>query len=178
MRALPHFQVVDDGNGVVQYAVTSRTGLTLGWLELLLLEWLAFLRYSSNDPVPSSWLAVFCPVLAWYTLKRQTRRQESLLVMKAVGVQLSSQVVLHLPVLRARCIKLPLSSTSKTFIPASSIQDIVLLEGLQGWSIIWYLAVAQQESNGTKLHVIFPHALPRLAILRRVWQDARSVLGL
>lgn len=49
MRALPHFQVVDDGNGVVQYAVTSRTGLTLGWLELLLLGWLAFLRYSSND---------------------------------------------------------------------------------------------------------------------------------
>lgn len=37
----------------------------------------------------------------------------------------------------------------------SSIREIVLLEGIQGWSIIWYLAIAQKEKDSTKLHVIF-----------------------
>lgn len=75
--------------------------------------------------------------------------------MEALGVQLSSQNILQIPLFPTQQIVFPLSGRSKTFIPASSIQDIVLLEGIQGWSIIWYLAIAQRDKEGTKLHVTF-----------------------
>lgn len=75
--------------------------------------------------------------------------------MQQIGVQIASQTVLQL--LHARTLKfaLPLSGKAKTFLPASSIQDIVLLEGIQGWSIIWYLAIAQKNGSSTKIHVVF-----------------------
>lgn len=75
--------------------------------------------------------------------------------MEALGVQLSSQNILQIPLFRTQQFAFPLSDRSKTFIPASSIQDIVLLEGIRGWSIIWYLAIAQRDNEGTKLHVTF-----------------------
>ena len=75
--------------------------------------------------------------------------------MQGIGAQLSGQIMLEVPRKRAATIWIPLSGNSKLFIPESSIQEIVLLEGIQGWSIIWYLAIAQKKGNGTKLHVIF-----------------------
>lgn len=50
MRALPYLQVVDSGDGVAEYSVTSKAGwLSFGWLDAVLLGWFTFLNYGNNQ---------------------------------------------------------------------------------------------------------------------------------
>ena len=35
------------------------------------------------------------------------------------------------------------------------IKDIVLLEGIQGWSVIWYLAIIADNGKDVTVHVVF-----------------------
>lgn len=79
--------------------------------------------------------------------------------MREFGAQLSDQMVLELPTSRSKTLLIPLSGTSKLFIPVSSIQEILLLEGIQGWTIIWYLAIIQKDGTSSRIHVIFKVSL-------------------
>lgn len=179
MRALPHLQIDDKWDGIAQYTVSSRPGwLTLGWLDVLLWVSLVALYLSEDLHLIRSYVALTCLLALWAGLKRRTRRRESLLVIQAFGAQLSSQMVLELHVWRDKTLLIPVSGRSILFIPMPSIQEILLLEGIQGWSVIWYLAIIQKDTIGSKIHVIFKKSLPRLHILRQVWQGSRYVLGM
>ncbi len=76
-------------------------------------------------------------------------------------------------------------SASVSFIPLSSIGDVIINEAVYGWGIIYYLAIltwspaqggAQGEPSDAKLVIGFPELLPRLALVREVWQGVRATL--
>ena len=76
-------------------------------------------------------------------------------------------------------------SSNITFVPLSSIGDVVINEGVHGWRIIYYLAIliwspAQGGAPGrpteVKVAVAFPELLPRLAEVTKVWQGVRATL--
>lgn len=75
--------------------------------------------------------------------------------MRDFGAQLTDQLVLEFPILQGKTLCIPVSRTSKFFLPISSMQEILLLEGIQGWSIKWYLAIIQKKGSSSQIHVIF-----------------------
>lgn len=75
--------------------------------------------------------------------------------MRALGVQLSSSLALKLDVPLYGQLTMPLSGSSKLFVPAFMIQDVLLLEGIARWTISWYLAIVQDDGNSVELRVVF-----------------------
>ena len=51
--------------------------------------------------------------------------------------------------------ELPISGQATTFIPLSTIQDVLILEGIHGWAVIYYLAVLQDDGDSVRVHVVF-----------------------
>lgn len=92
-------------------------------------------------------------------LTRTVRRPsaESILAIAGLGLQLSTTrgIVLSIPT-RSAPLRIPLS-TSRLFLPLNSISDVVINEGIYGWTIIYYLVIIQDDGNGpVKLRVGFP----------------------
>jgi len=127
----------------------------------------------------------------WVKWKTSTVLEESILAIRLVGLQLSTTrgISFAVPIFlrpllpsflaKAPALSIPIT-TSHLFLPLSSISDIVVNEGIFGWTIIYYLVVIQDgntEGEGqVKLRVGFPELLPRVATLRKVWQGLRHVL--
>jgi len=88
---------------------------------------------------------------------------ESLLVFQHLGVQLeTSRGYFGLPL-----------STSSEFIPAASINDIVINEALSAWQFKHYLAILQSRptaSQGPKLSVAFKNILPPVTLLSEIYR--------
>lgn len=109
--------------------------------------------------------------------------EESLLVIRGLGIQTSSSSATYL------------SKTARRFIPTTQIQDIVIHEAFKGFEVRFYLAViVEGEPN---VVVVFPVSmlvrlflpevchllidmlqklLPRRAILEEVWRGSRHCL--
>ncbi|OJD24069.1 hypothetical protein ACJ73_04575 [Blastomyces percursus] len=114
-----------------------------------------------------------CPVSAVlvYIIFRRGYTEESLLVIRGLGVQTSTSSATYL------------STASTRFIPTTQIQDIVIHEAFKCFEVKFYLAIiVEGESN---VVVVFPTAsnasdqqnlLPRRSILEDVWKGARKCL--
>ncbi|EEH08511.1 conserved hypothetical protein [Histoplasma capsulatum G186AR] len=105
-----------------------------------------------------------CPVSAVlvYIIFRRGYTEESLLVIRGLGVQTSTSSATYL------------SKASTRFIPTTQIQDIVIHEAFKGFEVKFYLAIiVEGESN---VVVVFPNLLPRRSILEAVWKGARKCL--
>ncbi|KLJ06395.1 phosphatidylinositol glycan, class H [Blastomyces silverae] len=105
-----------------------------------------------------------CPVSAVlvYIIFRRGYTEESLLVIRGLGVQTSTSSATYL------------STASTRFIPTTQIQDIVIHEAFKGFEVKFYLAIiVEGESN---VVVVFPNLLPRRSILEDVWKGARKCL--
>ena len=63
--------------------------------------------------------------------------------MRGIGVQLEHRRILSLG---ARAITVPFTSGS-AFIPLASIDDIVLVERLSGWAIVWSLIILSRAAG-------------------------------
>jgi hypothetical protein len=73
--------------------------------------------------------------------------KESVIIMPGLGIQLETHRGLP---------KRPLYA-SRTFIPQSSLRDLVINEGLQTWDVRYYLvATAGKPQDGTILSVVYP----------------------
>lgn len=68
---------------------------------------------------------------------------DGLLVMRGIGVQVEHRRTVALG---ARAITVP-SSSSSAFIPLAAIDDIVLIERLSGWAIVWSLVVISRAAD-------------------------------
>lgn len=94
--------------------------------------------------------------------------QDSIMVIKDVGIQLSSRDMWGF--------------TKKEFIPLSDTIDIVIHEGFYGFAqVIFYMCVltlpkhrSGSEENGIK--IVFPNFLPRKPILVDVCRQSREML--
>ncbi|EQL34450.1 phosphatidylinositol glycan, class H [Blastomyces dermatitidis ATCC 26199] len=105
-----------------------------------------------------------CPVSAMlvYIIFRRGYTEESLLVIRGLGVQTSTSSATYL------------STASTRFIPTTQIQDIVIHEAFKGFEVKFYLAIiVEGESN---VVVVFPNLLPRRSVLEDVWKGARKCL--
>ncbi|GAA93450.1 uncharacterized protein L969DRAFT_65124 [Mixia osmundae IAM 14324] len=108
--------------------------------------------------------SALCLLIALAIPVRQARlvRKESLIALRGIGVQLSAQTWL---------------GTRVTFVDATDLSAIVLLESIRGWTIIWTLAVIEQRpAREARIHVAFKHSLPLLATLTPIWRGSRSTM--
>lgn len=108
--------------------------------------------------------------------------------MRGLGLQLTTTTGLQIPFLPH--IKIPLFQ-KHLFLPIETISDIIINEGIFGWTIIYYLVIividnSNEDSTGSggkevgggdvRLRVGFEEMLPRLAELRLIWQGIRSTM--
>ncbi|KAN0083226.1 GPI-GlcNAc transferase complex, PIG-H component domain containing protein [Elaphomyces granulatus] len=97
-----------------------------------------------------------------YVVFRRGHTEESLLVIRGLGIQTSTSWAMYW------------STAATRFIPTTQIQDIVIHEAFQGFEVRFYLAViVEGEPNAV---VVFPSLLPNRRILEEVWRGTRQCL--
>lgn len=98
-----------------------------------------------------------------WACSRRSSREESLLIIRGLGIQTSTSSASYL------------STPTTRFIPTSQVQDIFIHEAFIGFSVKFYLAVIVEGEEESV--VVFPKLLPRREVLEEVWRGSRSVLG-
>ncbi|GAM89800.2 hypothetical protein ANO11243_078390 [Dothideomycetidae sp. 11243] len=93
---------------------------------------------------------------------RRPYTEESLLVVRGLGVQTSSSSGTYLSTARTR------------FIPTSAIQDIFLHEAFKGFEVKFYLAIVVEGEED--LVVVFPKIFPKRQLLEEVWRGTKACL--
>ncbi|KAL1971262.1 hypothetical protein VTN77DRAFT_214 [Rasamsonia byssochlamydoides] len=97
-----------------------------------------------------------------YAVWRKGYTEESLLVIRGLGIQTSTSSSMYW------------SSAATRFIPTTQIQDIVIHEAFKGFEVRFYLAVIVEGEPDVV--VVFPNLLPKRMILEEVWRGARQCL--
>ncbi|KAE8149732.1 phosphatidylinositol N-acetylglucosaminyltransferase [Aspergillus avenaceus] len=113
------------------------------------------------DSYSSGVVAVVSAVFI-YAVFRKGYTEESLLVIRGLGIQTSTSSFTYL------------SKASTRFIPTTQIQDIVIHEAFKGLEVRFYLAVIVEGERNVV--VVFPKLLPNRAILEEVWRGSRHCL--
>ncbi|KAL4862534.1 hypothetical protein BDV12DRAFT_42166 [Aspergillus spectabilis] len=101
-------------------------------------------------------------VLLIYGVFRKGYTEESLLVIRGLGIQTSTSSPTYL------------SKAATRFIPTTEIQDIVIHEAFRGFEVRFYLAVV--VVGEPEVVVVFPKLLPNRAKLEEVWRGSRHCL--
>ncbi|KAI1905984.1 hypothetical protein LOZ53_004401 [Ophidiomyces ophidiicola] len=97
-----------------------------------------------------------------YLMVRKGYTEESLLVIRGLGVQTSSSAATYF-----------MSATTR-FIPTAQVQDIVIHEAFRNFEVRFYLVIiVEGESEAI---VVFPKLLPRRNILEDAWKGTRKCL--
>ncbi|OJJ60576.1 hypothetical protein ASPSYDRAFT_56120 [Aspergillus sydowii CBS 593.65] len=97
-----------------------------------------------------------------YAVFRKGYTEESLLVIRGLGIQTSTSSPTYL------------SKAATRFIPTTEIQDIVIHEAFKGFEVRFYLAVV--VVGEPEVVVVFPKLLPNRAKLEEVWRGSRHCL--
>ncbi|KAK1247039.1 hypothetical protein MKX08_000841 [Trichoderma sp. CBMAI-0020] len=109
-------------------------------------------------------LPVLGPVAAavFYALSLRVHKEESLLVLRGLGVQTSESPATYL------------ASAATRFIPTEKIQDIFVNEAFRGFEVRYYLVVVVEGEEDVV--VVFPGLLPKRKIVETVWRGVRECL--
>jgi len=97
-----------------------------------------------------------------YTILLRIHTEESLLVLRGLGIQTSTSSETYL------------SSATTRFIPTEKIQDILVNEAFRGFEVRYYLVVVVEGEE--EVVVVFPRLLPRRKIIETVWRGVRGCL--
>lgn len=108
------------------------------------------------------WVLAILTAITLYVCLRRNYTEESLLVLRGLGIQTSTSSPYFF------------QSPTTTFIPTTQIQDIVIHEAFKGLEVRYYLAVIVEGAS--EVVVVFPHLLPKREILEQVWRGARKCL--
>ncbi|KAL7270022.1 hypothetical protein RUND412_007275 [Rhizina undulata] len=100
-------------------------------------------------------------LLVLYIVTRRAYTEESLLVIRSVGVQISTTTGVWW-------------GRKTRFIPTVAVGDVVINEGFKGFEVRFYLAVVVDGEG--EVVVVFPGLLPGRRVLERVWRGARGCL--
>lgn len=138
----------------------------------------------ANDSKTNSILingAIVCVLVLLIALVySKQEKQDSILIMNDVGIQLNSQSGW----------KFSFNGNTSHFIPISNIIDLVVHEGFHGYGqVVFYMCVLTKTkttgednisglnlSNDNMIKIVFPQFLPRKDILMKVWKESRQVL--
>ncbi|KAF7551402.1 hypothetical protein G7046_g7733 [Stylonectria norvegica] len=119
----------------------------------------AFAHLAATTPLP---LLLPGAAAVFYVLSRRGYAQESLLVLRGLGVQTSESASSYL------------AATATRFIPTEKIQDIFVNEAFRGFEVRYYLVVVVEDEEDVV--VVFPGLLPPRRIVEEVWRGARGCL--
>ncbi|XP_054715679.1 phosphatidylinositol N-acetylglucosaminyltransferase subunit H-like [Uloborus diversus] len=161
------FSCIGGGRHSVREYVFSREAFSFRrWLLLMFLfSSLAF--YCEFYNVNASFLGVFLLFLCLLLiLKLHFKvKEESLLVMASLGLQLTTTFVT--------------GRRASRLIPARRIQDVVLIEGIFMHRVLFYLSVLLHDPLQVEGVIpVFQNLLPRIECLEIVYQGVRDVLHL
>ncbi|KAL1306038.1 hypothetical protein AAFC00_004166 [Neodothiora populina] len=117
--------------------------------------------YSIASTTSWKWVVPLCLLTLWFAFRRGYT-EESLLVIRGLGVQTSTSSPTYL------------STSSTRFIPTSMVQDIFLYEAFKGFEVKFYLAIVVEGEE--EVVVVFPSLLPERQVLEDVWRGARACL--
>ncbi|KAH8556946.1 GPI-GlcNAc transferase complex, PIG-H component-domain-containing protein [Umbelopsis sp. PMI_123] len=149
-RALP---------GVREYVVHSDAQI---WTitSITFISLCAIFSYLLSDIVWIRWL-IGCALAVWLWIKLSTIKEESILAVRNVGVQVKTTY---------------LSGRSRShFIERSRICDIIIHEAITMWQVKFYMAIITAKQD--KMTVVFEHLLPPLnPTLITVYHGARSMI--
>ncbi|KAL7918736.1 putative GPI-15 component of glycosylphosphatidylinositol-N-acetylglucosaminyl (GPI-GlcNAc) transferase complex [Trichoderma austrokoningii] len=140
---------------------------------LLSLHRIGFLLDTFQDTPSGKFLAgiaasVTLPALVpvamavFYALSLRVHKEESLLVLRGLGVQTSESPATYL------------ASAATRFIPTEKIQDILVNEAFRGFEVRYYLVVVVEGEEDVV--VVFPGLLPKRKIVETVWRGVRECL--
>lgn len=101
-------------------------------------------------------------LLILYTIFLRIHTTESLLILRGLGIQISSSAETYV------------STATTRFIPTEKIQDILVNEAFRGFEVRYYLVVVVEGEDDVV--VVFPRLLPRRMIVEKVWRGARACL--
>lgn len=101
-------------------------------------------------------------LLAFYVLSLRVHANESLLVLRGLGVQTSESPATYL------------ASAATRFIPTEKIQDIFVNEAFRGFEVRYYLVVVVEGEEDVV--VVFPGLLPKRKVVETVWRGVRECL--
>ncbi|KAI0536050.1 GPI-GlcNAc transferase complex, PIG-H component-domain-containing protein [Xylaria digitata] len=112
----------------------------------------------------SPWILAFevCALALWAATRR-LYTEESLLVLRGLGIQTSSSKG---NILAGRA--------TTRFIPTSKIQDIFVNEAFLGFEVRHYLVIVVDDEPDVV--VVFPKLLPRAHVVQSVWRGVRECL--
>ncbi|KAI1129838.1 GPI-GlcNAc transferase complex, PIG-H component-domain-containing protein [Nemania abortiva] len=113
----------------------------------------------------SPWVLVPACLAALYALTRRLHTEESLLVLRGLGIQTSSSKG---NILAGRA--------TTRFIPTEKIQDVLINEAFRGFGVLYYLVVV--VDGEPDVVVVFPKLLPRAPVVEKVWRGVRECLYL
>ena len=109
-------------------------------------------------------------ITAYIALFARIHTTESLLVLRGLGIQMSSSVG------GGNFFRLGGGTYMKRtrFIPTEKIQDILINEAFKGFEVRYYLVIVVEGEEDVV--VCFPRLLPRRKIVEKVWRGARGCL--
>ncbi|CAO3621037.1 unnamed protein product [Mucor hiemalis] len=103
----------------------------------------------------------FCSCVVWLLVKNKSVKQESILAIRDVGIQIKTSYWGGASVSR--------------FINRNKIQDIIINEAISFWQIKSYMAILVKDED--KMVVAFENTLPKLRpILLRAYQGTHAII--
>ncbi|KAE8380981.1 GPI-GlcNAc transferase complex, PIG-H component-domain-containing protein [Aspergillus bertholletiae] len=160
LRALVFFCVVFFNIARLRHSFFNQDGSLVHWSTI----WSSPLGSIVSRIVDSysAWVVVILSAIVIYGVFRKGYTEESLLVIRGLGIQTSTSSLTYL------------SKASTRFIPTTQIQDIVIHEAFKGFEVRFYLAIIVDGES--EVVVVFPKLLPNRAILEEVWRGSRRCL--
>ncbi|KAI0362307.1 hypothetical protein OH77DRAFT_1388489 [Trametes cingulata] len=171
LREWPQLSVIES-SGWLEYRVDAAATADKGsklrsfGLDVVLVVVIA---YYWRSAMASQLHAAFAAGLILCYLYRRTTRVlwESVVIIPSLGLQFETH----------RGFAGTALSTSRRFMPWSSMEDFLINEGLHGWNIRYYLvAINRTQQGALKLEVAFENILPRFPILVEVYHAVQEAL--
>ena len=114
------------------------------------------------------WLLLPLAAVVFYAVSLRPHREESLLVLRGLGVQTSESGRTFLSGAWG-------AGARTRFIPTDKIQDVLVNEAFtRGFEVRYYLVVVVEDEEDVV--VVFPGLLPRRKIVETVWRGVRECL--
>jgi phosphatidylinositol glycan class H protein len=120
-------------------------------------------RTTIETPPRLQCVVVLLSLAALYALTQRLHTEESLLVLRGLGIQMCSS---KSSILAGRA--------TTRFLPTEKIQDVLVNEAFHGFGVRYYLVVV--VDGEPDVVVVFPKLLPRADVVERVWKGVRECL--
>ncbi|CAH6720848.1 hypothetical protein CLIB1444_04S09296 [[Candida] jaroonii] len=123
-------------------------------------------RYNNTqDLMDSLWIVL--PLVMIAILLCRQGREDSMMIIKNIGVQLHSQT--HWKFVK---------SDKNLFVPLTNIIDLVIHEGFYGYgNVIFYMCILTKNTNDNEMiKIVFSQLLPRKEMLVDIWRESRQVM--